>query len=65
MGRVIGFGLQGRAGRDATTLLHFRHLLEERQSGAKPFQAQNEILDPVVPRYCVSAWTNPPRALGA
>jgi IS5 family transposase len=30
---------------DATTLLHFRHLLEEHQLGEKLFAAQNEIFD--------------------
>ena len=30
---------------DATTLLHFRHLLEKHQRGEKPFAAQNEIFD--------------------
>ena len=30
---------------DATTLLHFRHLLEEHQLGEKLFEAQNEIFE--------------------
>lgn len=30
---------------DATTLLHFRHLLEKHQLGEKLFEAQNEIFD--------------------
>jgi IS5 family transposase len=30
---------------DATTLLHFRHLLEEHQLGARLFEAQNEIFE--------------------
>lgn len=30
---------------DATTLLHFRHLLEEHELGEKLFEAQNEIFD--------------------
>ena len=30
---------------DATTLLHFRHLLEEHRLGEKLFQAQNEIFE--------------------
>ena len=30
---------------DATTLLHFRHLLEEHELGAALFAAQNEVFD--------------------
>jgi IS5 family transposase len=45
MRRFLGLDFAGEQVPDATTLLHFRHLLEEHQLGEKLFAAQNEIFD--------------------
>ena len=45
MRRFMGLDFGVEQVPDATTLLHFRHLLEEHQLGEKLFEAQNEIFD--------------------
>ena len=45
MRRFMGLDFAVEQVPDATTLLHFRHLLEKRQLGEKLFAAQNEIFD--------------------
>ena len=45
MRRFMGLDLAVEQVPDATTLLHFRHLLEEHQLGEKLFVAQNDIFD--------------------
>jgi IS5 family transposase len=45
MRRFLGLDFASEQVPDATTLLHFRHLLEEHQLGGKLFAAQNEIFD--------------------
>src|SRR5487761_1147972 len=45
MRRFLGLDFALEQVPDATTLLHFRHLLEKHQLGAKLFAAQNEIFE--------------------
>lgn len=45
MRRFMGLDFAVEQVPDATTLLHFRHLLEKHQLGQKLFQAQNDIFD--------------------
>lgn len=45
MRRFMGLDFAVEQVPDATTLLHFRHLLEKHQLGKKLFQAQNEIFE--------------------
>ncbi|MGB8382934.1 MAG: IS5 family transposase [Dermatophilaceae bacterium] len=45
MRRFMGLDFAVEQVPDATTLLHFRHLLEKHQVGAKLFEAQNEIFE--------------------
>ena len=45
MRRFMGLDFVVEQVPDATTLLHFRHLLEKHQLGEKLFEAQNEIFD--------------------
>ncbi|MCY7400097.1 MAG: IS5 family transposase [Nocardioides sp.] len=45
MRRFMGLDFAVEQVPDATTLLHFRHLLEARELGEKLFAAQNEIFD--------------------
>jgi IS5 family transposase len=45
MRRFMGLDFALEQVPDATTLLHFRHLLEKHQLGAKLFAAQNEIFE--------------------
>ena len=45
MRRFMGLDFTAEQVPDATTLLHFRHLLEEHRLGEKLFEAQNEIFD--------------------
>ena len=45
MRRFMGFDFAVEQVPDATTLLHFRHLLEQHQLGGKLFEAQNRIFD--------------------
>jgi len=45
MRRFMGLDFAVQQVPDATTLLHFRHLLEEHKLGEKLFEAQNEIFD--------------------
>ena len=45
MRRFMGLDFAVEQVPDATTLLHFRHLLEEHQLGEKLFAAQNEIFE--------------------
>jgi IS5 family transposase len=45
MRRFMGLDFAVEQVPDATTLLHFRHLLEKHQLGEKLFEAQNEIFD--------------------
>jgi len=45
MRRFMGLDFALEQVPDATTLLHFRHLLEKHHLGEKLFQAQNEIFD--------------------
>ena len=45
MRRFMGLDFTVEQVPDATTLLHFRHLLEEHRLGEKLFEAQNEIFD--------------------
>lgn len=45
MRRFLGLDFGVEQVPDATTLLHFRHLLEKHQLGEKLFEAQNEIFD--------------------
>ncbi len=45
MRRFMGLDFGVEQVPDATTLLHFRHLLEKHQLGEKLFAAQNEIFD--------------------
>lgn len=45
MRRFLGLDFAVEQVPDATTLLHFRHLLEEHRLGEKLFEAQNEIFD--------------------
>ena len=45
MRRFMGLDFGTEQVPDATTLLHFRHLLEKHQLGEKLFEAQNEIFD--------------------
>ena len=45
MRRFMGLDFAVEQVPDATTLLHFRHLLEKHQLGEKLFAAQNEIFD--------------------
>jgi IS5 family transposase len=45
MRRFMGLDFTVEQVPDATTLLHFRHLLEEHRLGEKLFAAQNEIFD--------------------
>jgi IS5 family transposase len=45
MRRFMGLDFALEQVPDATTLLHFRHLLEEHQLGEKLFEAQNEIFE--------------------
>jgi IS5 family transposase len=45
MRRFMGLDFALEQAPDATTLLHFRHLLEKHQLGAKLFAAQNEIFE--------------------
>jgi IS5 family transposase len=45
MRRFMGLDFAVEQVPDATTLLHFRHLLEKHQLGQKLFAAQNEIFD--------------------
>jgi transposase, IS5 family len=45
MRRFMGLDFAVKQVPDATTLLHFRHLLEEHQLGEKLFEAQNEIFE--------------------
>jgi IS5 family transposase len=45
MRRFMGLDFAVEQVPDATTLLHFRHLLEKQRLGEKLFEAQNEIFD--------------------
>ncbi len=45
MRRFLGLDFAVEQVPDATTLLHFRHLLEEHHVGEKPLAAQNEVFD--------------------
>jgi IS5 family transposase len=45
MRRFMGLDFAAEQVPDATTLLHFRHLLEKHELGAKLFEAQNRIFD--------------------
>jgi IS5 family transposase len=45
MRRFLGLDFAVEQVPDATTLLHFRHLLEEHKLGERLFEAQNEIFD--------------------
>jgi transposase, IS5 family len=45
MRRFMGLDFASEQVPDATTLLHFRHLLEKHQLGEKLFQAQGQIFD--------------------
>ena len=45
MRRFMGLDFAVEQVPDATTLLHFRHLLEKHQLGEKLFEAQNQIFD--------------------
>jgi transposase, IS5 family len=45
MRRFLGLDFTVEQVPDATTLLHFRHLLEEHELGEKLFDSQNEIFD--------------------
>ena len=45
MRRFLGLDFALEQVPDATTLLHFRHLLEEHKLGEKLFEAQNQIFD--------------------
>ena len=45
MRRFMGLDFAVEQVPDATTLLHFRHLLEKHQLGEKLFEAQNQIFE--------------------
>ena len=57
MRRFMGLDFAVEQVPDATTLLHFRHLLEEHQLGEKLFASQNEIFE-------AQGWIMRPHARG-